>query len=160
MDTKVITVKDASQAINLMATNFMESSEIDADLLSVFTRGITSEILDLRDYVLGMPADFGVGFMINFAEAVVEQTPPEFSEFSYAIKTILACYYYENVELKRAKETLDEVLETNPDYPLATLLKRVFDSGWSPESFSDMRRELHPKVIKSLQEKASLNISQ
>jgi hypothetical protein len=157
MDTKVITVKDASQAINLMATNFMESSEIDADLLSVVTRGITSEILDLRDYVLGMPADFGVGFMINFAEAVAEQTPPE---SLYAIKTILSCFYYENVEVKKAKEILNEVLETNPDYPLATLLKRVFDSGWSPESFADMRRELHPKVIRSLQEKASLSISQ
>lgn len=160
MDTKVITVKDASQAINLMATNFMESSEIDADLLSVFTRGITSEILDLRDYVLGMPADFGLDFMTNLAEAIVENTPPEFSDFSYAIKTILACFYYENVEIGKAKKVLDEVLETNPDYPLATLLKRVFDSDWSPESFANMRRELHPKVVKSLQEKANLSISQ
>jgi chorismate mutase len=70
-----VTVKQASQAINQLATNFMESNEIDADLLSIVTTGITTNTTaHLRDYMLGMPNDFGVQFMIRFAEAIAEKT--------------------------------------------------------------------------------------
>lgn len=156
METKTVTIKEVSQAINLLATNFMESNEIDTELLEVVTKGITSEKgLALRDYVLGMPEDFGIGFMTNFAEALLERTP---EESSYAIKTILACFYYEGLEINKAKKCLAEVMDKNPTYPLATLLKRVFDSGWSPESFFNLRKELHPKVIVSIKERASEEI--
>lgn len=39
--------------------------------------------------------------------------------------------------LAHAKET----------YPLAKLLKRVYAAGWEPKSFTEMRQELHPKVM-------------
>ena len=109
-----VTVKQASQAINQLATNFMESKEIDADLLSVVTTGITSNTtLHLRDYFLGMPDDFGVKFMIEFAEAIVEKTE---AHNSYAIKTILSAFYFENSEISKANKLLAEALESNPNY--------------------------------------------
>jgi hypothetical protein len=152
-----ITVKQASQAINQLATNFMESNEIDADLLSILTKAITNKnYLQLRDYMLGMPSDFGVQFMINFAEAIVEKTE---TENSYAIKTILSAYYFENLESGKAKKLVDEVLETQPNYALAKLLSRVFGSGWSAESFVEMRNELHPKVIVAIKEQAEVELS-
>jgi len=156
MQTKTITVKEASQAINQLATNFMESKEIDADLLSILTKGITSEVtLHLRDYMLGMPADFGIEFMINFAEAIAEKTD---EEKSYAIKTILSAFYFENLETNKAKSLVHEVLNTKPDYSLATLLIRVFNAGWSAEGFATMRSDLHPKVIVALKEDSDVNI--
>lgn len=156
MKTATLTVKEASQAINLMATNFMESSEIDADLLSTLTAGITSEeTLHLRDYMLGMPADFGTGFMINFAEAIAEKTD---ADKSYAIKTILSAFYFESLESDKAKKLVAEVLDTNPTYSLAQLLSRVFNAGWSAESFVEMRNDLHPKVIRSIAEDAEKTI--
>ena len=156
MTTKTITVKEASQAINLMATNFMESNEIDADLLSILTSGITSEIsLHLRDYMLGMPADFGIEFMINFAEAIDANTP---TENSYAIKTILSAYYYESLDSTKALATVEQALAIKPNYPLATLLTRVFNAGWSAESFVEMRNELHPKVVVAIREDAEKEI--
>jgi len=154
--TKTVTVKQASQTVNLMATNFMNSKEIDEDLLEIFTAGITSEVtLHIRDYVLGMPLDFGVEFMINFAEAIVEKTP---EQESYAIKTILSAFYYEALESEKAKKLISEALSIKPNYSLAQLLARVFGAGWSVESFVEMRRELHPKVIRSIREDAEVEL--
>ena len=152
-----ITVKQASQAINQLATNFMESNEIDADLLSTLTTAITSnKTAHLRDYMLGMPADFGVGFMINFAEAIEAQTP---TEKSYAIKAILSAFYFENLNTNDAMSKVQEALAINPNYSLAQLLLRVFGSGWSAEGFVEMRSGLHPKVIVSIKNDADMELS-
>ena len=156
MTTKTITVKEASQTINLMATNFMESKEIDADLLSILTTGITSDVtMHLRDYMLGMPLDFGVEFMINFAEAILEKTN---EEESYAIKTILSAFYYENLETSKALAQVEGALTIRPTYSLAQLLTRVFNAGWSVGSFVEMRNELHPKVIVAIKEDADTEL--
>ena len=152
-----VTVKQASQAINQLATNFMESNEIDADLLSIVTTGITTNtVAHLRDYMLGMPSDFGVQFMIKFAEEIVEK--PE-AHNSYAIKTILSAFYFENLESDKANKLVAEALEVNPNYSLAKLLTRVFGSGWSAESFVSMRNDLHPKVILAIKEDAEVELN-
>ena len=152
-----ITVKQASQAINQLATNFMESNEIDADLLSILTKAITNEkYLQLRDYMLGMPNDFGTKFMINFAEAIEAETT---QENSYAIKTILSAYYFENLEADKAKAKVDEALAIKPNYSLAQILSRVFGSGWDAESFIEMRNGLHPKVILTIKKEAELELN-
>ena len=152
-----ITVKQASQAINQLATNFMESKEIDADLLSILTKAITNEkYLELRDYMLGMPNDFGTKFMINFAEAIEAETT---RENSYAIKTILSAYYFENLEADKAKAKVDEALAIKPNYSLAQILSRVFGSGWDAESFIEMRNGLHPKVVLTIKKEAELELN-
>lgn len=156
MQTQTVTVKQASQTINLMATNFMESNEIDAELLSILNAGITSKnTLHLRDYMLGMPLDFGVQFMINFAEAILENTS---EEESYAIKTILCAFYFENLQTEKALISVKQALEIEPNYALAQLLTRVLSAGWSAESFASMRNELHPKVIVALAEESESEI--
>jgi hypothetical protein len=152
-----VTVKQASQAINQLATNFMESNEIDADLLSIVTTGITTNTTaHLRDYMLGMPNDFGVEFMIRFAEAIVEKTE---AHNSYAIKTILSAFYFENSESYKANKLVAEALEVNPNYSLAKLLTRVFNSGWPVAGFVSMRNDLHPKVILAIKEDAEVELN-
>jgi hypothetical protein len=63
----------------------------------------------------------------------------------------VACLYasmaYERGEDAVAHNALDRALIDDPGYSLAQLLRRVFIAGWPAESFSAMRRELHPKVV-------------
>ena len=152
-----VTVKQASQAINQLATNFMESKEIDADLLSIVTIGVTTnKTAQLRDYFLGMPNDFGVKFMIEFAEAIAEKTE---AHNSYAIKTILSAFYFENLESDKANKLVAEALEVNPNYSLAKLLTRVFNAGWPVAGFVSMRNDLHPKVILAIKDDAEVELN-
>jgi hypothetical protein len=37
-------------------------------------------------------------------------------------------------------------------YSLAQLIKRVIGAGWPAEMFAEMRKELHPKVLETLEE--------
>jgi hypothetical protein len=57
---------------------------------------------------------------------------------------------YENGDGALAQKALDRAIEDDPSYPLAGLLRRVFNAGWPPESFAQMRRELHPKVVAAI----------
>ena len=41
----------------------------------------------------------------------------------------------------------------NKTYPLAQLLNRVYTAGWEPKSFTEMRAELHPKVVAGIFER-------
>lgn len=63
----------------------------------------------------------------------------------------IACLYasmaYERGEEELAHNALDRALVDDPGYSLAQLLRRVFLARWPAESFSAMRRELHPKVV-------------
>ena len=152
MTTTTITIKQASQSVNKLATDFMEHETLDAKLLEIVTASLTSEEhLHIRDYLLGMPIDFGTGFMIQFAEAIHAGTP---EEKSYAIKTVLAAFYYENSQTEKAYELLDSALAIKGRYALAELLKRVIGAGWEVDSFVQMRSELHPKVIRAIQDDA------
>jgi hypothetical protein len=103
-----------------------------------------------------MPNDFGTKFMINFAEAIEAQTH---EDNSYAIKTVLSAFYFENLESDKAKEKVYEALTIKPNYALAQLLSRVFGSGWSAESFVEMRNELHPKVILTIKKEAEVELN-
>jgi hypothetical protein len=57
---------------------------------------------------------------------------------------------YENGDGALAQKALDRALADDERYPLAGLLRRVFNAGWPPESFATMRAELHPKVLASI----------
>ncbi len=48
--------------------------------------------------------------------------------------------------LDDAKEMLAMALIAKPNYSLANLLTRVFNSHWPADAFIAMTHELHPKV--------------
>ena len=62
------------------------------------------------------------------------------------VASLLAALSYEKGEGALAQRCLDRALADDPSYSLASLLRRVFSAGWPPESFSAMRKDLHPKV--------------
>jgi hypothetical protein len=49
-----------------------------------------------------------------------------------------------------AESALSEALESDPEYPLALLLKRVFAADWPAETFATMREDLHPKITAAI----------
>jgi hypothetical protein len=66
------------------------------------------------------------------------------------VASLLAAVSYERGEGALAHRSLDRALEDDPTYSLATLLRRVFSAGWPPQSFCQMRQDLHPKVCAAI----------
>jgi hypothetical protein len=54
--------------------------------------------------------------------------------------------------MEYAKEFLDKVLEKNPDYPLAKLLKRVYDAQWPASEMREMAVKLHASILENIYE--------
>ena len=70
--------------------------------------------------------------------------------FVAPIASLLGALSYERGEGALAHRCLDRAIEDDPVYSLATLLRRVFSAGWPPESFAQMRKDLHPKVCAAI----------
>jgi hypothetical protein len=70
----------------------------------------------------------------------------------YSLETVLSAYFFESEDMDMAYMLLASALDTKSDYSLGLLLKRVFDAGWEPSSFAQMRNELHSKVVESIEE--------
>lgn len=67
--------------------------------------------------------------------------------FVAPIASVFAALAYERGEGALAQKALDRALADDEKYSLALLLRRVFTAGWPAQSFTAMRRELHPKVV-------------
>jgi hypothetical protein len=68
------------------------------------------------------------------------------------LATVFCGYLYQVEQKEYATQFLDEVLQLKPDYPLATLLKRVFAAEWPPSELRKMAETLHPKVVDTIYE--------
>ena len=67
--------------------------------------------------------------------------------FVSPIASVFAAVAYERGEGALAQKALDRALADDEKYSLALLLRRVFTAGWPAQSFTAMRKELHPKVV-------------
>ena len=48
------------------------------------------------------------------------------------------------------ERALDRADSDDQSYAMSKLLRQVFNSGWAPNSFAQMRSELHPKICSEL----------
>jgi hypothetical protein len=71
---------------------------------------------------------------------------------------LLSAYYSEAGDNDLAHASLFTAQSLDPDYSLAKLLSRVYVAGF-PMNFADMRAELHPKVVETINEDRELVIS-
>jgi hypothetical protein len=67
--------------------------------------------------------------------------------FVAPIASVFAALAYERGDGELAHKALDRALADDSRYSLAILLRRVFSAGWPAQSFTVMRRDLHPKVV-------------
>jgi hypothetical protein len=110
--------------------------------LSALALGSLSDI-QVRDFALGSHDQTSLEVYWAMWRYLVRIAP---SGFVAPVASLLAAISYERGEGALAQRCLDRALEDDPSYSLASLLRRVFNAGWPPQSFAAMRRDLHPKV--------------
>ena len=103
--------------------------------------------LQVRDYAMGVHTEDTYDLYFTMWRELLRFAP---QGFVAPIACIVAAMAYEGGDGALAQRALDRALDDDEQYPLAALLRRVFNAGWPPESFASMRRELHPKVIASI----------
>jgi hypothetical protein len=145
MTTMTLTVGDAIKSLNFLATNFMETKELDKEALSVSTRAITGNIL-VRDYFLGMPQDFGLTFMISLSKEMINEVE-KLGLYPVNFYAVYSAFLYENGEKELSTYNINKALEIDSRHSLTQLLFRVYKSEWETSGFLDIRNNLHSKVI-------------
>jgi hypothetical protein len=157
MTTKTITISDAVRSINFLATNFMETKELDKEALEVSVRAISKNLL-VRDYFLGMPQDFGLTFMISLSKKMVDAVE-ELELHPVNLYAVYSAFLYESGEKELSTYNINKALEIDSEHSLTKLLVRVYEHNcWSSKDFFEMRNHLHSKVIAQTKENANTEI--
>jgi hypothetical protein len=105
--------------------------------------------VQVRDYALGVHNEESYDLYFTMWRELLRLAP---RGFVAPIACIVAAMAYESGDGALAQRALDRAFDDDDHYPLASLLRRVFNAGWPPESFASMRAELHPKVIAAIYE--------
>jgi tetratricopeptide (TPR) repeat protein len=121
---------------------FADGIEPTAQEIAQLTVAI-NEHIQVRDFLLGIPKERDVNHVGNWLSHIGNRTP---RLYDVPMATILSSLYFSEGDSEQANHYLGLALEINPDYSLAVLLNRVYQSGWAPEGFSSMRNQLHDKV--------------
>jgi hypothetical protein len=98
--------------------------------------------IQVRDYALGLLTP-DKGYSQEYALRLLLEAAPTDTVYVNAPACMLGILQYELHEKETALLTISNAQDS---YPLSTLLRRVFTSGWEPTSFAEMRKELHPQV--------------
>jgi hypothetical protein len=143
-DVNVRIVEDIRVAINELADGVIPSAQHIAEVAIA-----TNENLQIRDFVMGVQLETNIDFVgeyISLLGNVIEK------EKAIPLATVFCGYLYQTEQQEYAAEFLNEILKLKPDYPLATLLKRVFAAEWPPSELRKMAEILHPKVVDTIYE--------
>ena len=132
-------------------------SEITDDLLLDFLVGVNSEVLDIRDYVIGLPNESSVSDVADFLEIIGMSFPDGYKAPIYAV---LSSFKYElgDIALANSYLTLSHGESKSDASNLIRLLARCYQAGWPASGFSMMRTELHSTVVDKILENSDLII--
>lgn len=103
--------------------------------------------LQVRDYAMGVHTEDTYDLYFMMWRELLRLAPVGFIA---PIACTVGAMAYEGGDGALAQKALDRAFDDDEHYPLAALLRRVFNAGWPPESFASMRAELHPKVVASI----------
>ncbi len=121
--------------------NIEQDQELSAKVI-----GRLSDI-QVRDFALGSHTCATQEIYWQMWRYLVRIAP---AKFVAPVASLLAATSYERGDGALAQRALDRAQVDDPNYSLAGLLRRVFSAGWPPESFAQMRKELHPKVCAAI----------
>jgi len=124
------------------------STFIPVDTDEVTTTRVLYYLTDIqvRDFALGIMGKYGEKKTLAVLEHLLDNAPTD-TPYVNAPAAMLAQYQYELGSTSAAFLTLSNA---QPSYSLAVLLSRVFQSNWPKESFAQMRKELHPRVVSGI----------
>jgi hypothetical protein len=154
MSTTVATQAEAINELRNAVIEYETTGAVNDDLKTSVAHSLRD--IQVRDFILGITAEgHSTELVANFIDylsttAITEEVAP--------INASLASYLYRLGNTAGAYKCLDKATEADPKYSLTILLRRVFGSGWAPEAFEAMTRELHPKVVAGIEAGADLDI--
>lgn len=134
----------ATRFVELFFTEYDTiTKNVEVEEFPLMIAGVVNALRDVqvRDYMLGIVPT--IKNSIDILEFLIEAAP----EYADPARALVATVYYEN---DRAEDAINTINEASDNYSMASLLKRVFNSGWPKESFAQMRSELHPKVVATI----------
>ena len=106
-------------------------------LVNAVLKGIDKDV-QVRDYAMGLTRADNLGYYLDIWTFLTDKATNK-----NAPTTIKATVLF---EMGNKPDALTALEVASPTYSLAQLLTRVVAAGWSPEAWSAMRKELHPKV--------------
>lgn len=140
-----VTVGQAHDTILECAKQFPSIKDEDIEVI----RYAVVNNLKIRDILMGLPSEVGLDgagrFVLHLAKTIEDM------QDKVPFLTVLSAYAREKGDDELSESIVDFVLELNPEYSLANLLKRTYEAGWAPENYATMRNELHPKNESELQ---------
>ena len=139
---KDITIGQAFNALNESINEYAKDGVMVSENIEIFNFAIQNDV-NFRDLLMGLPKHYEIGTSIGFVTYVLGQVD---RQESTPYLTILSAYAFELGDVKLANKYASDALAIHSDYSLAQLLKRMYMSGWSPESLASMRNELDDKV--------------
>ena len=111
-------------------------------LLKARVLGRLSDI-QVRDFALGSHNEKSMETYFAMWSELLSIAP---SGFIAPVASLCAAIAYESADKEGAGQYLRRAIADDARYSLATLLQRVFASGWPINAFAAMRADLHPKV--------------
>jgi hypothetical protein len=138
--------RDGVETMDLLLDEFRMGLGASERTLVARMIGRMSDV-QVRDYAMGVHSEDTFDLYFTMWRELLRRAP---RGFVAPIACIVAAMAYESGDGALAQKALDRALTDDEQYPLAALLRRVFNAGWPPESFAAMRAELHPKVVASI----------
>ena len=138
--------RDGVETMDLLLDEFRMGHGASEKLLAARMIGRMSDV-QVRDYALGVHDEDTYDLYFTMWRELLRMAP---RGFVAPIACIVAAMAYEGGDGALAQKALDRAIGDDDRYPLAGLLRRVFNAGWPPHSFAEMRTELHPKVIAAI----------
>lgn len=138
--------RDGVETMELLFDHYQSGGKSIHQALVARMIGRMSDV-QVRDYALGVHSEDTFDIYFAMWRELLTLAP---RGFVAPIACIVASMGYENGDGALAQRALDRAFEDDQLYPLAGLLRRVFSAGWPPSSFTQMRAELHPKVVASI----------
>jgi hypothetical protein len=135
--------RDGVETMDLLVDEYRVGHGLTDRILAARMIGRMSDV-QVRDYALGVHGEDTYDLYFTMWRELLRLAP---RGFVAPIACIVAAMAYEGGDGALAQKALDRAFADDEKYPLAQLLRRVFNAGWPPESFAQMRSELHPKVI-------------
>lgn len=108
---------------------------------------ISLQDLQVRDFALGSVTNETLETYFNAWRWLIKVAPVGYVA---PVANLLAAVAYERGDGALAHRALDRAEQDNPEYAMTRLLREVFSSGWSPDSFAMMRSELHPRICDAI----------
>ena len=103
--------------------------------------------LQVRDYAMGITDSENIETLWSMWRWLLRIAP---IGYIAPVAALFSAISYERGDGALATRALERAFADDANYPLAKLLRRVYAAGWPPESFANMRLELHPKICTAL----------